>query len=164
MRFVVKICGAGHYESGSAEAALLRVVVPKGSGHCAEIFSGFKTFDGGDFAALGVDGKCCAGIDGAAVDMNGACSASCAVADFFCASEVKMISQGVEKHDARFEFERLRFAVDFQRDGNFARADNVCWPCAGLREWQGFDHAIGEKSACRCGNAGDASAFNEAAA
>ena len=95
MGFVAQVSGASHYESGRAEAALLGVVLPKSVRHGMQTFGRFQAFNGGDFAAFRVYRESCAGIDGAAVEMNGASAAGGAVANLLRASEIQVISQSV---------------------------------------------------------------------
>src|SRR6185437_6578830 len=93
---MIQVRGAGHYTTRCAEAALLGVICPEGMRHRVQAFGGFETFDGGDFAALSVNGEGGTGINGVATEMNSAGAAGSAVANFFGASQVQMISQRVQ--------------------------------------------------------------------
>ena len=105
MRLVIHIGRAGHHKSRRAEAALLRVIVPKCLRHGMQAFARFKALDCGDVASLRIDCQSGAGIDGATVQVYGAGAGCRAVADFLRACEVEMISQRVETLPrSRFNF------------------------------------------------------------
>src|SRR5262245_2050507 len=103
---------AGHDEAGSAEPALLRVVVPEGLLDRVELAVLFESFDGPNLLALRLDGQRRAGVDRLAVNDHRAGAASGAIAHAFGAGDVQIVAQRVEQRDARLDTYLLRGAVD----------------------------------------------------
>ena len=71
-----------------------------------------KTFNGGDVAALILDGKCEAREDAFPVDQNLAGAAPALVAALLCAGQIQMIAECVEKAHARIERDLVHGPVD----------------------------------------------------
>src|SRR5262245_31809356 len=106
---------AGHDEAGSAEPALLRVVIPEGLLDRMELAVLFETFDCSNLFALRLDRQRRAGIDGFAVHDHRAGAAGGAVADAFGAGDVQIVAQRVEQRHSRFDAHLFRSAVDVER-------------------------------------------------
>jgi hypothetical protein len=75
-----------------------------------------KSFDGGDFAPLQRRGQGQAGQHALSVHQHGACAALALIAALLGACQRKAFAQRVEQHDARVDVQRLRHAVDLERD------------------------------------------------
>ena len=113
-----------HDETRRAIAALQRVLFQKRLLHLRQFAIFRQSFDRRDFAALRLDGEFLAGINRQVVHQHRAGAAGRAVATFLRAGQAGIIPQRVEQRHARLQHELECFAVDFERDGHRAGADD----------------------------------------
>ena len=76
-----------------------------------------------DLLALGFQGQHGAGVDGLAVEHDGAGAAGAAIADALAAGDVEVVAQGVEQRDARLDGGGHFGAVDVEGDLDRRGAD-----------------------------------------
>jgi hypothetical protein len=114
---------AGHDKTGSAKAALLRIVVDERRLDRAQSVGRAKSFDRRDFAPHDVDRKRSARVDWPTVFENGARTASCAVTNLFGTRYIKPITERIEQSCPRLHGHLSLRAIDTQTDADLARAD-----------------------------------------
>ena len=122
---LVKKSFGGDNEAGRAEAALLRVIVNECLLDGMKMAGLAEAFHGGDLRALCVDGQHRAGVHSFVVHQHGASAAGAAIANALGAGKLKLVAQGVQQSDARFELRVELFAVHIERYRNLSRTLDV---------------------------------------
>src|SRR5512143_2322505 len=112
----------GHEKAGSAVAALVAVLLDEGLLDRMELVAFGQAFDRPHGLSIGPDREGHAGVDGFAVEKDGAAAAFAPVANLLGAREVELVAQDVEQGLVGLDFERRLPAVDRQRD-RFAGKD-----------------------------------------
>ncbi len=106
------------YLAGRTVSALEAIVFDERSLQRMEFAVAGKTFDCSYLAALVLDCEREARQNSVAVAQNGASAARALVTSFFRTSEVQILTQRVEKRNARLDVERVRLPVDPQGGGD----------------------------------------------
>jgi hypothetical protein len=110
-RFVQQAFEA-HDLTRRTEAALKGIGIDKGLLHRVEFTMLSNTFNGGNGVAFTVNGQAQTGIDGTAVEENGAGATVPHIANFFGARQGEVIAQGIEQGAPRFQHECVLPSVD----------------------------------------------------
>ena len=128
-------------------------MLDEGGLHGVEMVGLADAFDGGDLVVGVHDGEGEAGVDAAAVDVDGAGSALAVVAALLGAGEVEVFAQAVEQGGAGVEAEVVDLAVDVEGDGNVGGSGGV--GVGLLRGGRGGSYGCG-RGDDRSGSGGDA--------
>jgi len=105
---------AGHDHPGRAVTALQAVTFPKRFLHRMQAAVLGETFDGGDFATVGLGGEHRAGFHGAPIEQNCACSAERGFAADMGAGQLAVVAKQLDEKRARFHFVLLWNAIDLE--------------------------------------------------
>ena len=120
MRMLIKKSLGRHDKAWCAESALLRVVINESLLDGIKFAGLAQAFNGRDLRALRIDGQNRAGIDGFAVQMDGAGAAGPAIAHALGSGQVKLIAQRVQQRDSRLQLCLELLAVDIEGHRNLA--------------------------------------------
>src|SRR3989475_5722791 len=120
-RVLTQQCDDRHDLTGRAEAALEGVGVDEGALHRMQLSILRDPFDGLDGLSFAGDGERHAGVDGTAVDKDGARATRTFIADLLRPRQAERLAQRVEDGAARRRSYRDGLAVDRQRDIGSAR-------------------------------------------
>jgi hypothetical protein len=107
----------GHDLARRAVSTLKRVMLHEGCLHWMQRIMRGKAFNRGDLVAVMHDGQREAGIDPAAIHMDGASAALTVVASLLASKQRELFTQGVEQRGAGVHLKLSDSAVDAQADG-----------------------------------------------
>ena len=116
VRIVLQRVRRQHQEARRAEAALQAVVVDEGLLQRMQLLAVGEPFDGADLPAVGLDREHQAGADRLAVEDDRAGAADAVLAADMRAGLAAVVADRVDQRLARLDADRVRAAVDRQRD------------------------------------------------
>ena len=105
-----------HHEAGRAEAALAAVHGQERGLDGVEVVDAAEALDGLDGAVAHLQREELAGVDGSAVEQDGAGAALAAVAAALGAGEVELVAQGAQERPAMVDLQLAGLAVDVEGD------------------------------------------------
>src|SRR5262249_16658273 len=146
---LVQECLAGHDKSGSAETALLGVIVDKSLLHRVQSLPGQQAFDRRYLLSLSFDCQHRARINGFAIDDHRTGTARSAVAHAFSAGKVQIVAQRIQQRDAWFHLNRLGLSVYRQLNGHFAGPVDFDVSSCGSHHSMSYNERQGEPDARR---------------
>jgi hypothetical protein len=131
----------GHDLTGSAIAALVAIVLNEGGLHGVKIAGFAQSLNGRDRIAFVHDSQRKAGVDPAAVDVDGARSALAMIAALLGACQQNCFAQAVEQRSAGIDLDLERLAVDGEGYGDrVLNLFNLCrMRCGGRRRRLGLN-------------------------
>ncbi len=158
-----------HDLARGAVPTLVAIVFDKGRLHRMQVAGLAKPLDRGDLVALVHDGQRQAGVDAAAVHVDGAGSALAMVAALLSAGQADGLAQAVEERRAGVNVKIELFAVNLEadRDGSFDRFSGRCSRSGheshgGCRLRRGYD-GTGRRNDTGCAERGKEGAAAHAA-
>jgi hypothetical protein len=114
---VLQELSPGQDHAGGAIAALQGVAFPESFLHRMQLAMARESFDGGDLGAVGLDSQERAGLDGLAIEQDGAGAAQGGFATDMRSGQPAEIAQEMNEQQARLNLVLVRSAIDSNIDG-----------------------------------------------